>query len=105
MMRLRILLGVLTVTLILCGGVVRADDQKQPSADEQLAKAVQLYKAGDYDKAHELLSGIKADDLSDEDQQLEYQKYMSLTDQAIKSIAAAKEQWTRAEESLKAKDT
>ncbi|MBN2561375.1 MAG: hypothetical protein JXQ75_10645 [Phycisphaerae bacterium] len=103
MVRLRILGGALIVSLILAGGVVQADDQ-DTSADQQLAKAIELYKAGDYEASHRLLSDIDSDDLSGEDQQVVFQKYAASAEEAVKNIAAAKDDFAKAEKALKAGD-
>lgn len=102
MMRLRILCGAMILSLILAGTAVRADDPT-PSADDQLAKAVELIKAGDYEAAKPILEGINSDDLS-EDQQLVLQRNVAVVAEAIKGIAAARDDLAKGEAALEEND-
>jgi len=99
MTRLRILCGAMILSLILAATAVRADDPT-PSADDQLAKAVELIKAGDYEAAKPILEAIDPDDLA-EDQQLVLQRNLALVAEALKGLAAARDDLAKGEAALK----
>ncbi len=104
MTRLRFLGGPLTVLLLLAGSPAAADNS-EPSADEKLAKAVELYRADDYQASNRLLKTIDEDSLSNEDRQLLYQEFLALSEEAIEKAAAAQEDFERGSAALKAGQT
>ncbi|HUN79913.1 MAG TPA: hypothetical protein VMV81_00220, partial [Phycisphaerae bacterium] len=89
MFRLRYRCGVMIVAL--CAGLAiqtaRADDDE--TAAERLSKAIKMYDGGQYQDALTALEGIKDDDLENEDQQLQLQRYLAQAQKAVDSIRDA----------------
>jgi len=67
---------------MLVSASVRADD-KNPTAAELLAQAIKLFDAGDYEGSRTLLNQLDPDELKDEVQQVQLQKYLTDTTTAI----------------------
>ncbi|MBI5765041.1 MAG: hypothetical protein HZA51_16115 [Planctomycetes bacterium] len=87
MLRLRIPCGMLIVMLCALAVPVRADDE---TPADRLAEAVKLYDKAKYQDALNILSNISADDLEEEDQQLQFQRYTDMAKKAVDAIADAK---------------
>ena len=103
MMRLRFLYGLVLVALLAVNAPLRADDGDKSAAD-QLKAAVKLYDAGDYTAAQKALKKIDAEDLADEDLQVQLQHYVKLADEAVKGVAEAKENFDKAVAAVEAKE-
>jgi len=89
MSRLRYACAALLVGMMLVSTTVRADDT-DPSAADLLAQAIKLFDAGDYDGARALLDKLDPDELKDEVQQVQLQKYLTDTTTAIGAQADAR---------------
>lgn len=87
MLRLRIPCGMFVLILCALALPVRADDD---APADQLAKAVKLYEEAKYQDAYDLLNGISGDDLEEEEQQLQLQRYTDMTRKALDAIADAR---------------
>lgn len=90
MMRLRLFCGTLIISMLLTNGLVLADEPDTSAAD-QLKAAIKQFDAHDYDAAYQTLRGIDEDGLSDEDMQLQYQRYISLAREAVTKMGEARE--------------
>ena len=104
MMRLRLLCGVFLAALLVVGSPVRAGDDEDLSAAEQLARAIKLYDAGDYTAAQQALRDIKPEKLTDEAQQVQLQRYVAMVRLAISREAEAKDDFESASAAVQAKD-
>jgi type II secretory pathway component GspD/PulD (secretin) len=104
MMRLRFLCGVVLAALLVAGGPVRADDKDDVSASDQLANAIKLYDAGNYDEAQQALRAIDAEKLTEEAQQVQLQRYLAMVRVAISRVAEAKDDFESASAAMEAKE-
>ena len=89
MLRLRYVCAACLVGLSLFATQVRADD-KDMSAAEMLAKAIKMFDAGDYEGSRFLLDKIDPDEVKDEVQQVQLQKYLKDSAAAIAASADAR---------------
>jgi general secretion pathway protein D len=79
----------MVASLLFGSSTASADDDL--SAVEQLTKAIELYDAGDYEGSRQLLRDIDPDKLTDENSQLQHQKYLADTLRAIQRVADARQ--------------
>lgn len=86
MLRLRIPCGMFVLILCALALPVRADDD---APADRLAKAVKLYDDAKYQEALDLLKGISGDDLEEEEQQLQLQRYTDMATKAVDAVADA----------------
>jgi len=77
---------------------VRGDD---PSPSDRLAKAIKLSDDGKYTESDAILKTLKEDDFEQESQQIQLQRYVSLTSKALAAIAAARNDFSEGEKALK----
>lgn len=82
MLRPRYVIAAFLIGSLLAGAAVRADD-KNPTAAELLARAIKLFDSGDYEGSRALLNQLDPDELKDEVQQVQLQKYLTDTTTAI----------------------
>lgn len=82
MLRLRYVFAALLIGSMSISATLRADDQN-PTAAELLAQAIKLFDAGDYEGSRTLLNQLDPDELKDEVQQVQLQKYLTDTTTAI----------------------
>jgi general secretion pathway protein D len=99
MKRLRFFNVVLIVSLLLGVGPARAEDQ--PSDSQKLSKAIKLYSDGAYAASRDLLREVGEDKLKTEDEQLQLQRYLSLTAKAIAGVESAKRSFDEGTAALK----
>ena len=87
MMRLRFSCGACLVLLAIGAVSVHADE----AAVKKLADAVRHVDAGQYESAEALLASIDPNDLSEDTQKLQLQRYLLQTQTALKEIANARD--------------
>lgn len=103
MRRRALMCGVLVLTWIVGVGQLRADEPGE-TAKERLGRAIGLCDDGAYEAAHEILIGIDEDEIEGEAGQVQLQRYLSKTEQALAGIEEAKKDFAAAEAAEKADD-
>ncbi|MFQ5424212.1 MAG: hypothetical protein ACE5F9_09565 [Phycisphaerae bacterium] len=103
MLRLRFAIATLIVSMALGAGLARADE-KADGAVEKLASAIIHFENGDYAAAQDLLRAIDVDDLQNEDHQLQYQRYKTNVDVALRAVADARDHFDSGEARFDADD-
>lgn len=88
MKRTRRVMSALVLLLLAGPAPIFADDQEL-SAKDRLQKAIGLFDEGDFEQAHELLIAIDEGELEDEDAELQYQRYLSMSERALVAQAEA----------------
>lgn len=102
--KLRTLILTGAILVMALGGAARAEEDG-PTAGEKLNQAIEYFDQADYQKAADLLREISDEDLESEDQQIQLQRYLSMSQQALASIATARQNMKQGEAALKSGDT